>query len=213
MLQDIFSAGSETSSTILEWAVSETLKNPTILRRAQEEVRSVFSDTENVVESRLNELKYIQAIIKETLRYHPSAPLLLPREPSEQCKIYGYDVPMKARIIVNAWAMGRDPDSWNEPEKFNPERFLDSEIDYRGNDFQYIPFGAGRRICPGISYSLPNIVLPFAQLLFHFDWKLPGEMKMQDLDMDEGMGVTVRRKNDLCLIPMVNQSSFLRKQI
>lgn len=212
---NIFSAGSETSSAIVEWAISETLRNPTILRRAQEEVRNVFGETGNVEESGLDELKYIQAIVKETLRLHPSAPLLLPRENSEQCKIYGYDIPIKARIIVNAWALGRDPSYWNEPEKFNPERFLldDSEIDYRGNDFQYIPFGAGRRICPGIYYSQPNILLPFAQLLFHFDWKLPGELKLQDLDMDESMGVTVRRKSDLCLIPMLHQSSFLNKEI
>jgi alpha-guaiene 2-oxidase len=147
------------------------------------------------------------------LRLHPSAPLLVPRECSEQCNIQGYDIPAKARIFVNAWAIARDPNFWNEAEKFNPERFLDSEVDYRGNDFEYIPFGAGRRICPGISYALPNILLPLAQLLFHFDWKLPGVLQLGDLDMAECMGVTVRRKNDLHLIPMLYHSSSLRKEI
>ena len=191
LFQDIFSAGSETSSTTLEWAISETLKNPRILKRAQDEVRNVFGERGNVDESRIDELKYLQAIVKETLRLHPSAPLLVPRECGEQCNIYGYDIPAKARIIVNAWAIARDPRSWNEAEKFNPERFLDSKVDYRGNDFEYIPFGAGRRICPGISYALPNILLPLAQLLFHFDWKLPGESQLEDLDMAESMGVIV----------------------
>ncbi|KAI5683738.1 hypothetical protein M9H77_04966 [Catharanthus roseus] len=214
VLFDIFSAGSDTSTTILEWAISETLKNSRILKRAQEETRNVYNEKGNVDESRINELKYIKAIINETLRLHPSAPLLLPRECNEQCKIYGFDIPLKARIIVNAWAIARDPKFWNDAEKFNPERFFDSEseVDYRGNDFKYIPFGAGRRICPGITYALPNIILPFAQLLFHFDWKLPGGLELEALDMTERMGVTVRRKDDLKLIPILNPCSSLMKK-
>lgn len=171
----------------------------------------MFYKRGNVDESRIDELKYIQAIVKETLRLHPSAPLLVPRECREKCNINGYEIPAKARIFVNAWAIGRDPKYWNEAEKFSPERFLDSTVDFKGNDFEYIPFGAGRRICPGISFALPNILLPLAQLLFHFDWKLPGEMLLEDLDMEECMGLTVRRKNELNLIPIVNHSSSLKR--
>ena len=172
----------------------------------------MFDDSGNVDESSLDDLKYLQAIVKETLRLHPSAPLLVPRECSEQCTINGYDIPAKAKVIVNAWAIGRDPKFWTEAEVFKPERFLDSEVDYKGNYFEYIPFGAGRRMCPGISFALPNIMLPLAQLLFHFDWKLSSEVKLRDLDMHETMGATVRRKNDLNLIPVAYCRSSLKME-
>ncbi|KAL7217805.1 hypothetical protein ACSBR2_011108 [Camellia fascicularis] len=104
-------------------------------------------------------LRIQKHVIKETLRLHPSAPLLVPRESSEQCTINGYDIPAKTKVIVNAWAIGQDPKYWNEAEKFDPERFLDSEIDFKGRDFEFIPFGAGRRICPG--YRLRFLILSF----------------------------------------------------
>ena len=116
--------------------------------------------------------------------------------------INGYFVPAKTKVIVNAWAIGRDPNHWNEAERFYPDRFLGSGIDFKGNDFQFIPFGAGRRICPGMAFAVPNIELPLAQLLYHFDWKLPNGMKEEELDMEEAFGLTVRRKNDLILIPI-----------
>ncbi|KAI5660685.1 hypothetical protein M9H77_20008 [Catharanthus roseus] len=202
VIYDVFSAGGETSSTTVEWTMSEMIKNPRVMKRAQEEVRKVFDERGNVDESNLQELKYLQAVIKESMRLHPAAPLLLPRECREQCKIIGYDIPINARVLVNAWALGRDPRHWTEPEKFIPERFLDSGIDFRGKDFSYIPFGAGRRMCPGISFALANVELPLAQLLYHFDWKLPGELKLEELDMEESFGLTVRRKKDLLLIPI-----------
>ncbi|CDP14744.1 unnamed protein product [Coffea canephora] len=209
VILDIFSAGSETSSTAMEWAISEMIKNPEIMKRAQQEVRNFYNDKGNVDESRLHELKYLHAIIKETLRLHPSAPLLLPRECGQECKINGYDIPAKAQIIVNAWAIGRDSNYWSEAEKFNPSRFLDSEIDYKGNNFEYIPFGAGRRICPGISFSQAVIELVLAQLLFHFDWKLPGDLKPEEFDMAEKLGRTIRPQNDLLLIPIPYSASCL----
>ncbi|KAH7844972.1 hypothetical protein Vadar_033807 [Vaccinium darrowii] len=202
VILDIFSVGSETSSTVVEWAMSELLKNPQQMKRAQDEVRNVFKKKGNVVETGLHELKYLNAVVKETLRLHPSAPLLVPRESSEKCMVNGYEIPAKTRVIVNAWAIGRDPRYWTEAERFDPERFIDSEIDYKGKDFEYIPFGSGRRICPGMSFALPNMELPLAQLLYHFDWKLPNGMKHEELDMEERFGLTVRRKHDLYLIPI-----------
>jgi alpha-guaiene 2-oxidase len=178
--------------------MSEMVKNPHVMKRAQDEVRKVFSGKGNVDESGLHELKYLQAVVKETSRLYTSAPLLLPRECSEPCKINGYDIATKTRVIINAWAIGRDSRYWNEAEKFIPERFLDCAIDYHGKDFKYIPFGAGRRICPGISFALPNIELPLAQLLYHFDWKLPDELQPEELDMTETFSVTVKRRHDLC---------------
>ncbi|KAK2638601.1 hypothetical protein Ddye_026396 [Dipteronia dyeriana] len=202
VIWDIFAAGSETSSTTVEWAMSEMLKNPRVMKEAQAEVRRVFDRKGKVDETSIHDLKFLKAVIKETLRLHPSAPLLLPRENTESCQIDGYEIPAKTRTIVNAWAIARDPKYWTEAEKFIPERFLDSPLDYKGTNFTYIPFGAGRRICPGIQFALPNVELPLAQMLYHFDWKLPNAMKEEDLDMIESFGVTVRRKNDLILIPI-----------
>ncbi|TXG67686.1 hypothetical protein EZV62_008961 [Acer yangbiense] len=202
VIWDIFSAGSETSSTIIEWAMSEMLKNPRLMKEAQAEVRQVFDVKGKVDEFGIHELKFLKAVIKETLRLHPAAPLLVPRENSDSCQINGSEIPAKTRTIVNTWAIGRDPKYWTEAEKFIPERFLDSSLDYKGTNFMYIPFGAGRRICPGIQFAIPNIELPLAQLLYHFDSKLPNGMKAEDLDMTEAFGLTVRRKNDLMLIPI-----------
>ncbi|KAA8544289.1 hypothetical protein F0562_022301 [Nyssa sinensis] len=202
VILDIFSAGSDTSSTAVEWAMSEMLRNPRVMKRAQAEVREVFGKNGIVDETGLPELKYLNSVIKETLRLHPPAPLLLPRECSEQCEINGYQIPVKTRVIVNAWAIGRDPRYWTEAERFHPERFLNSPMDFKGIDFEYIPFGAGRRICPGVLFALPNIELPLAQLLYHFDWKLPTGLKEEKLDMNEAFGLTVRRRHDLYLIPI-----------
>lgn len=179
------------------------MKNPKVMREAQAEVRRVFGEKGNVDETGLHELKYLKAVIKETFRMRPPAPLLLPRESKEACEINGCEVPENTRVLINAWALGRDPDYWKEPDRFYPERFLDgtSSVDYYGTNFEFIPFGAGRRICPGIVFAQPNLELPLAQLLFHFDWKLPNGLKQEDLDMTEEFGMTVKRKNDLVLVP------------
>ncbi|KAK8997166.1 hypothetical protein V6N11_020650 [Hibiscus sabdariffa] len=172
------------------------------MEKAQAEVRRVFDRKGEVNEGGLSELKYLKLVMKETLRLHPALPLLLPRESKESCEINGFEIPAKSRVIVNGWAIGRDPRYWAEAETFNPERFLDSSIEFKGVHFEYIPFGAGRRICPGIAFGMANVELPIAQLLYHFDWKLAGGTKPEDLDMDEVFGATVARKHDLCLVPI-----------
>lgn len=202
VLNDMFSAGSETSAATIEWAFSEMLKNPSMMKKAQEEVKQAFQSQGNVDEVGVQDLKYLKLIIKETLRLHPPVPLLLQRENSEKCSLYGYELPPKTKVIINAWAIGRDPKHWTNPETFYPERFLDSSIDYKGTDFEYVPFGAGRRICPGISFAMASVELSLAHLLFHFDWKLANEVKPGELDMDEAFGLTVRRKHDLFVIPI-----------
>ena len=182
--------------------MSELIRNPKVMEETQREVRRVYNNKGFVDESELHQLKYLKLVIKETWRLHPPAPLLLPRENSEKCVINGYEIPAKSKIVVNFWAIARDPKYWIEPEKFKPERFLDNPIDYKGKNFEYLPFGAGRRICPGITFATPNVELPLASLLYHFDWKLPEGMKHEDLDMTETFGVTVRRKDNLNLIPI-----------
>ncbi|KAL6313911.1 hypothetical protein AAG906_010330 [Vitis piasezkii] len=202
VLLDIFSGGGETSSTAVVWAMAEMLKSPIVMEKAQAEVRRVFDGKRDINETALHELKYLNSVVKETLRLHPSVPLLLPRECRERCVINGYEIPENTKVIINAWAIAQDPDHWFEPNKFFPERFLDSSIDFKGTDFKYIPFGAGRRMCPGILFAIPNVELPLANLLYHFDWKLPDGMKHEDLDMTEEFGLTIRRKEDLNLIPI-----------
>ncbi|XP_044460457.1 cytochrome P450 71D10-like [Mangifera indica] len=202
VIGDIFGAGSETSTTALQWAMTELMRNPRVMKEAQAEVRRVFDGKGNVDETEIQELKYLKLVLKETLRLHFPLPLLLPRECRESCEINGYKIPEKTRVIVNGWAIGRDPGYWNDAETFYPERFLNSSIDFRGMDFEYIPFGAGRRICPGLTFALPNIELPLAQLLYHFDWKLPNGMNPDDIDMSEVFGITLGRKTDLMLIPI-----------
>ncbi|KAG4193204.1 hypothetical protein ERO13_A07G205800v2 [Gossypium hirsutum] len=201
IIWDIFGGGGETSSTTVDWAMAEMLRNPKVLKKAQNEVRQVCHGKRDVDEASLNELKYLALVIKETMRLHPPFPLLLPRESRENCEINGYQVPTKTKVIINAWAMGRDPKYWSEVETFYPERFLNSSCDFKGTNLEYIPFGAGRRMCPGISFALPNIELPLAKLLYHFDWELPSGLPHENLDMSETFGLTARRKDDLILIP------------
>ncbi|GMN62237.1 hypothetical protein TIFTF001_031309 [Ficus carica] len=204
IIMDIFMAGGETSSTVIEWAMLEMLKDPKIMEEAQAEVRRVFGSKGNVEETKdLDELKFLDSVIKETLRLHPPV-VLIPRESKESCVIDGYEIPAKTKFIVNAWAIGRDPKYWTEPERFQPERFLEStnSVDFKGSDFQFIPIGAGRRMCPGIWFALADVKLPLGQLLFHFDWKLPNGISHENLDMSESFGLTVRRKGDLNLIPI-----------
>ncbi|QCE01202.1 flavonoid 3'-monooxygenase [Vigna unguiculata] len=153
VMMNIFGGGTYTSSAIIEWAISEMLQNPKVMAKAQEEVRRVFGSKGYDNEESLEELKYLKAVIKETLRLHPPFPLLHPRECRETCELKGYVIPVGTQVIVNAWAIARDPDYWSDPEKFYPERFMDSPIDYKGNHHEFIPFGAGRRICPGISFG------------------------------------------------------------
>ncbi|MED6192823.1 hypothetical protein PIB30_013714 [Stylosanthes scabra] len=204
IIQNIFGAGGGTTATTIDWAMAEMIKDPTIMRKAQDEVRENFNKKVRVDETCLYKLKYLKSVVKETLRLHPPVPLLLPRECRSACKTNGYYIPEKSKVIVNAWAIGRDPNYWSEPERFHPERFFDSSIDYKGNNFEYIPFGAGRRMCPGSALGVINVELALAYLLYHFDWKLPGEMRSEELDMTEALGVTVRRKDDLKLVPIAS---------
>ncbi|XP_071687328.1 premnaspirodiene oxygenase-like [Rutidosis leptorrhynchoides] len=197
VILDVFSAGTDTTSSTVDWVMSELLRNPEVLKKAQAEVREVFKVKPLVQETKL---KYLNMIIKETLRLHPSGPLLLPRECRESCEINGYIIPLKTKVIVNAWAIGRDPEYWYDADRFLPERFENSSIDFLGNNLEYIPFGAGRRMCPGILFGVANVEIILSSLLYHFDWKVYGGMKPEDLDMSETFGASSRRKNNLYLI-------------
>ncbi|KHN03535.1 Cytochrome P450 71D8 [Glycine soja] len=198
VIWDIFAAGTDTSAKVIDWAMSEMMRNPRVREKAQAEMRG----KETIRESNLGELSYLKAVIKETMRLHPPLPLLLPRECIEACRIDGYDLPTKTKVIVNAWAIGRDPENWHDADSFIPERFHGASIDFKGIDFEYIPFGAGRRMCPGISFGIANVEFALAKLLYHFNWELQQGTKPEEFDMDESFGAVVGRKNNLHLIPI-----------
>ncbi|XP_031131124.1 premnaspirodiene oxygenase-like [Ipomoea triloba] len=196
---DLFTAGTETSSTTVVWAMVEMLRNPSILAKAQAEVRQAFKGDFN--EEDVEDLKYLKLVIKETLRLHPPSPLLIPRECREETEINGYKIPPKTWVLVNVWSISRDPAYWDHAESFLPERFENSSIDFSGNNFEFLPFGGGRRICPGMSFGLANVILPLAKLLFHFDWELPQEPQYsKGLDLTESSGITAGKKDDLYLV-------------
>ncbi|XP_047333590.1 geraniol 8-hydroxylase-like [Impatiens glandulifera] len=148
MCMDFFVAGTDTTSSTLEWAMTELLRHPTCMKNAKNELKRIVCDGKQVEESDIDKLPYLQAIIKETMRMHPPAPFLIPRQVYTEIDLCGYTIPKGAQVLVNVWAIGRDPDIWESPMEYKPERFIDSKIDLRGQDFELIPFGAGRRICP-----------------------------------------------------------------
>ena len=176
------------------------MKNPRVMKKAQEEVRNLIQKKGFVDEDDVQKLPYLKAIVKETMRMQPASPLLVPRETIEKCGIDGFEIPPKTLVFVNAWAIGRDPEFWENPEEFSPERFIGSSIDFRGQDFQLIPFGAGRRICPGLYLGAAMVELTLANLLYSFDWETPAGMRREDIDTDSKPGLTMHKKNALCVL-------------
>ncbi|KAL9998301.1 putative oxidoreductase [Helianthus debilis subsp. tardiflorus] len=159
MAHDMFAAGSDTSSVTVEWAMSELMKNPRVIKKAQDELRHVLNEKTKIYESDMQELDYLKQVIKETLRLHPPLPFLLPRECRDDCEIGGFHITIKTKVIINAWMIGRDPDYWIDPESFVLERFSESTLNIMGTNFEYLPFGAGRRMCPGMLLGLANVEL------------------------------------------------------
>ncbi|XP_068647347.1 cytochrome P450 71A9-like [Aristolochia californica] len=200
VLMDIFVAGTDTSSSLIVWAMTELMRNPSVMRKAQAELRRELGKKERVEESDLHGLEYLRNVIKETLRLHPPAPLSVPRETTEKFTIGGYTIPAKTRVFVNVMAIGLDPKYWECPGEFRPERFFQNPVDYRGQHFELIPFGTGRRSCPGISFAVPAVELVLANLLHCFDWELPPGMEKEDLDLKETIGITTHKKIPLCLV-------------
>ncbi|KAM3329491.1 hypothetical protein ACQJBY_026511 [Aegilops geniculata] len=198
IILDMFAAGTDTTSTAMEWAMAELITHPDSMRKLQQELRAAVGASGHVItEDHLHKLHYLKAVVKETLRLHPPIPLLVPREPQNDAEILGHHVPAGTRVVINAWAVGRDPAAWERAEEFVPERFLDGAVDYKGQDFQLIPFGAGRRGCPGVGFAAPTIEMALASLMYHFDWEPAGGAS---LDMREVNGLAVRLKSGLPLV-------------
>lgn len=200
----MFVGASDTTSTTLEWLMAELVRNPVVMKKAQEEVRRVWGNKPKIDMNEIHQMQYLTCVIKENLRLHPPLALLIARETSEAVDIAGYNIPSKSTVFVNAWAIQRNPSLWEKPEEFIPERFENNPVDFKvWQDFQYIPFGLGRRGCPGSAFGLASTEYIIANLLYHFDWKLSdANSSPQDLDMSEVYGLTVQRKVPLKLIPV-----------
>ncbi|TVU47058.1 hypothetical protein EJB05_06636, partial [Eragrostis curvula] len=196
ILTNTFIAGISTGSVTMVWAMAELIRNPWILKKVQDEIRTMMVQPED-----LPKLKYLKMVVMETLRLHPAVPLLVPRVTLRNIKISGYDVPAKTRLFLNTWAIGRDPTNWDNPEEFNPDRFEGKDVKFDGTHFEFLPFGAGRRMCPGMAMGLATIEFTLANLLYSFNWNLPEGATVEGMSMEEAEGLTVHKKTPLMLVP------------
>lgn len=204
--QNIFGAGTETSAAATEWALAELINNPSAMAKATEEIDAEIGKTRPLQESDLPNLPYLQAVVKETLRLHPTAPLLV-REATEPCAVAGFHVPESTRLLVNVWAIGRDPAHWDDPLQFRPERFLgENGRAHHQHRFDLMPFGSGRRSCPGAALTLLLVPAVLGGLIQGFEWKVHGGGSGCAVDMEEAAGISLRRARSLVLIPAPRRS-------
>ncbi|KAI9084302.1 hypothetical protein K1719_033809 [Acacia pycnantha] len=196
----LISGAYETSAVSVEWAMSELLRNPRVMKNLQNELATVIGMKRMVEETDLSKLNYLNLVVMENLRLNPVAPLI-PRAPAKDVTVGGYYIEKKSRILVNLWALGRSPQIWSDnADMFYPERFLNTNIDVQGHDFQLIPFGSGRRKCLGMQMGLTTVKLVLAQLVHCFNWELPFGMKPDELDMTESFGLTRPRSKHLSVL-------------
>ncbi|CAK8571282.1 unnamed protein product [Lathyrus sativus] len=190
---DLFVAGTDTTSYTIERAMAELVHNPHVMSKVKEELGQIIGIGNSIEESDISRLPYLQAVVKETLRLHPSAPLLLPRKARIDVKICGYTIPQGSQVLVNEWAMGRNPSIWDNPNTFFPERFLGSEINFKGQNFQLTPFGSGRRMCPGMPLAERMLHTMLGSMINSFDWK----KKNGDRDIDQPLRAIPIRVNKM----------------
>ncbi|KAL5751712.1 hypothetical protein ACOSQ2_022219 [Xanthoceras sorbifolium] len=200
IILDMLAAAMDSTAATIEWGLSVLIKHPRIMKKVQNELENVVGKDRMVEESDLDNLKYLDMVIKETLRLHPVVPVIT-RECREDCTIKGFHIPKKSRVFVNVWAIGRDLNVWTDPYNYFPERFMENNIDFHGHDFELIPFGSGRRSCPGMQLGLTVVRLVLAQLMHCFDWELPDGMVSSELDMTEHCGLVTGRAKHLLAIP------------
>ncbi|CAL5068710.1 unnamed protein product [Urochloa decumbens] len=207
ILLDVFFGGIDTAATVLENTVVQLMKSPHVMRKLQAEVRSVVPKRQEIVgEVDLKDMAYLRAVIKESLRLQGAVPLLAPHFSMDTCSVDGVVIPAGVRVMINVWAIGRDPRFWGEDaEEFVPERFLDggsaADVGFKGNDFQFLPFSAGRRQCPGMNFGMAAVEVMLANLVHQFDWEMPAGKEARDIDMSVEFGLVVHRKEKLILVP------------
>ncbi|GAY39771.1 hypothetical protein CUMW_046990 [Citrus unshiu] len=184
IIDNVFVGATDTSAATMTWAMTNVMKNPRVMEKAQKEVKDLIGNKGFVDEDDLQKLPYIKAILKETFRLNPLGPII-PRETTKSCMIDGYEIPAKTLVYLNGWAISRDPEVWERPDEFDPDRFI---------------IGDNRRFCPGIHMGIATLELAIANLLYKFDWEMPAGMKIQDLDFDIAPDIVMHKKNPLCLV-------------
>lgn len=203
------SAGTSTTALTIEWALAELINHPDILKKLVTEIDTIVGKDRLVDEANIPHLPYLQAVIKETLWLHPTGPLIA-RQCTEACTVDGHTVPAGMTVFVNVWALGRDPESWTNPLDFYPERFLDKGkvhgVDVRGQHYQLLPFGTGRRVCPGATLAMLVVQSTLAAMVQCFEWKLSSGWLV---DMAEGPGLTLTRAKPLVCMPVPRLDQLL----
>ncbi|KFK34580.1 hypothetical protein AALP_AA5G164300 [Arabis alpina] len=207
VMSDVFLAGVNAGVITMIWTMTELIRHPRVMKKLQDEIRATLgSNKERITEEDIEKVEYLKLVIEETFRLHPPAPLLLPRLTMFDIKIQGYNIPKNTMIQVNTYAIGRDPKCWTNPEEFIPERFFNKSINYKGQNFELLPFGAGRRSCPGMSLGITIVELCLLNLLYFFDWSLPEGMNIEDIDMEEVGALNIAKKVPLELVPTLHHS-------
>ncbi|KAG7634247.1 Cytochrome P450 superfamily [Arabidopsis suecica] len=204
---DVFLAGVNAGVITMIWTMTELTRHPRVMKKLQKKIRATLgSNKERITEEDLEKVEYLKMVIEETFRLHPPAPLLLPRLTMSDVTIQGYNIPKNTMIEINTYTIGRDPKCWTNPEEFIPERFSNTSINYKGQHFELLPFGAGRRSCPGMSLGITILELGLLNLLYFFDWRLPNGMTIADIDMEEVGALNIAKKVPLELVPTLHHS-------
>ncbi|KAG6407028.1 hypothetical protein SASPL_130008 [Salvia splendens] len=201
LLFELIVGGIDTNSNTVEWIMTELLFNPDKLKRLKQEIKSVVGENGQIREADIASLPYLQAVIKETFRYHPPGPLAVTRMSEADQEVNGYTIPKGTQIVINTWSMAKDPSIWTDPESFEPGRFLDNKMDFKGHHFQLIPFGAGRRICPGMPLATRILQMTTAVLVHNFDWLLEKDKDHPDHKQDN-FSITLCKPTPLRAFPL-----------
>ncbi|XP_068663450.1 cytochrome P450 98A2 [Aristolochia californica] len=213
LLWDMITAGMDTTAISVEWAMAELIKHPRVQEKAQEELDRVVGLERVMAESDFSSLPYLQCVAKEALRLHPPTPLMLPHKAAADVKIGGYDVPKGSNVHVNVWAVARDPAVWKDPLVFRPERFMEEDVDMKGHDFRLLPFGAGRRVCPGAQLGINLVQSMLGHLLHHFKWSPRDGVKPEEIDISENPGLVTFMRTPLEAVPTPRLPSHLYKRV
>lgn len=213
LLWDMITAGMDTTAISVEWGMAELIKNPRVQQKAQEELDRVIGSERILTEPDFTNLPYLQCVAKETLRLHPPTPLMLPHRANASVKIGGYDIPKGSNVHINVWAIARDPAVWRDPLEFRPERFMEEDVDMKGHDFRLLPFGAGRRVCPGAQLGINLVTSMLGHLLHHFKWSPPEEVKSEEIDMSENPGLVTYMRTPLQAVAIPRLPAHLYKRV
>ncbi|RDX64388.1 Cytochrome P450 98A2 [Mucuna pruriens] len=213
LLWDMITAGMDTTAISVEWAMAELIRNPRVQQKAQEELDKVIGLERVMTEADFSSLPYLQCVAKEALRLHPPTPLMLPHRANADVKVGGYDIPKGSNVHVNVWAVARDPTVWKNPLEFRPERFLEEDVDMKGHDFRLLPFGAGRRVCPGAQLGINLVTSMLGHLLHHFCWAPPEGIKPDEVDMGENPGLVTYMRTPLQAVASPRLPSQLYKRV